>query len=133
MILFFLAVLPIITSFPLNKNDDRIIFPDDDVDDGVADLKFDQVRLLADPKILKSDNTTSEFLTDGSELQQLENGKFFQGDILLLPDQEEFLNANLTDDDFPTRTGLISESYRWPKNRNGKVIVPYVLSDEYCK
>ncbi|KAG5668445.1 hypothetical protein PVAND_016385 [Polypedilum vanderplanki] len=128
-------LISIISAIPF---DDRIIFRDEDeeqVNDSAADLNFDQLRLLNDPssKILKSLNDSKEFIRDEKELQKLENGQFYQGDIVLLPDQEEILNQPLPadNDNFPTRTGLISEYYRWPRNRDGKVIVPYEIGKEY--
>lgn len=43
----------------------------------------------------------------------------FQGDILLTPEQEEPQRSG--------RLGLKNEAYRWPKNSQGRVIVPYTI------
>jgi hypothetical protein len=57
---------------------------------------------------------------------EAENGVFFQGDIKLVKDQEEYLLSE--DEAFPTRTGWNDEDYRWPKDDEGKVNVPFQLS-----
>lgn len=53
----------------------------------------------------------------------LENGKFFQGDLNLLPQQYKYFLAHAVD----TRTGLYHGEYRWPKDDKGHVIVNYFL------
>lgn len=134
LIYFLLFFVTKISSFPVP--DDRIIFRDDDdvrVDDSVDDIRFDQLRLLTDSNLLKSDNSTKEFLYDERAEQKLENGVFYQGDIILQQDQIDVLKYPDDDDPFGTRTGLISENYRWPKNQKGKVIVPYELSSDYSE
>ena len=132
---FLLSFVTKIFSFPLP--DDRIIFRDDDydgrVDDSVDDIRFDQTRLLSDSNLLKSDNLTREFLYDERAQQKFENGQFFQGDIILQQEQIDILKYPDDDDPFGTRTGVLSENYRWPKNKNGKVIVPYEFSSDYSK
>lgn len=74
----------------------------------------------------------SRFSFDGEEEVEdvkLENGKFFQGDIVLLEDQLEYLLGNGSDDSStPTRTGWINEYYRWPKDASGNVILTYEIS-----
>lgn len=61
---------------------------------------------------------------------QLENGKFFQGDMILQPDQMEFLKSNVTDkESLASRTGVLHETYRWPKDKSGHVIVAYEIAD----
>lgn len=136
VILVFITFASITSSLPVPN--DRIIFRDEDedsrrVDDSPNDLGFDQLRLLSDSNLLKSDNTTKEFLFDEAAQQRLENGKFFQGDIVLMQDQLDILTYPDDDDEFGTRTGVLSENYRWPKDRSGKVIVPYSLAKDYCK
>lgn len=63
-----------------------------------------------------------------------EEGNFFQGDIDLEPDQSRILFSSDAENDKILTTGLLSEKYRWPKEK-GKVIVPYTISTEprYCK
>lgn len=89
------------------------------------------LRLEDEKQILPSDR--SKLLGGESEIIEphLENGKFFQGDIVLVQDQKEYLLANDTKDgSVPTRTGWIDEYYRWPKDKNGDVILPYYVSPE---
>lgn len=57
--------------------------------------------------------------------QASESGKFFQGDIKLIKEQRDYL---LDNNSLPTRTGWIDESYRWPKDNSGHVIVPYYIN-----
>lgn len=128
----FLALICKISAIPI-KND-QIYFPDE-IDDSVQDLRtFNPLKLLSDSNILKSDNNS--FIKDEAALQDLESGKFYQGDILLVQDQEDFLKLKLDDNDkFPSRTGVISESYRWPRSslKPDTVVVPFVISDDYCE
>ncbi|XP_070493994.1 hatching enzyme 1.2-like [Chironomus tepperi] len=118
-----------ISSVPID--DGRIIFRDDNNEDAevVNSQQVNLQRLLDDENLLKSDNLTTEFLIDEDAKDVLENGEFYQGDIVLMEDQLDMLKA--TDDEFGTRTGILSQYYRWPKNRLGKVIVPYAFSNQY--
>ena len=57
-----------------------------------------------------------------------ELGHYFQGDILLTPEQAR-------DDDF-MRNGVIGDKYRWdsPIGVAGKgAVVPYTIDDTFCK
>jgi hypothetical protein len=58
--------------------------------------------------------------------KNLEYGDHFQGDIDLSPEQDQAFNS---DENFGKggRTGQLSTSYRWPKNSQGYVIVPFVI------
>lgn len=110
---------------PANK-DDRITFQDDDIGG------FEN-------RIFKSDNKDN-FRLDLSERVQkeLENGGFYQGDIILHEDQRDLLMSHKNfdeNDHIPTRTGLINEQYRWPKNALGFAVMPYVIDSDsgYCK
>jgi hypothetical protein len=47
-------------------------------------------------------------------------GKYYQGDIKLTHEQEQFFKSS--------RTGLADVFYRWPKY-DGQVIVPYAFED----
>lgn len=49
----------------------------------------------------------------------------YQGDMILTDEQNNGFKM--------LRIGLKDESYRWPKNEKGKVIVPYLISEEYCE
>lgn len=57
----------------------------------------------------------------------------YQGDIILTPEQKELMNKPDNGGFTDSRTGILDENLRWPTNREGKVIVPYVISDDYCK
>lgn len=60
--------------------------------------------------------------------------ELFQGDIKLLPQQLEEAYTNTENTQIASRTGLRSEVYRWEKDRNGAVIVAYLIKgSEYCK
>jgi hypothetical protein len=52
-------------------------------------------------------------------------GDHFQGDIELSPEQEEIFMANSSSKG--SRTGIVDTRYRWPKNTQGQVIVPYYI------
>lgn len=86
------------------------------------------LTLEEENQILPSDRT--KLLGGENEIveQRLENGKFFQGDIVLVQDQKEYLLANESGSSVPTRTGWIDEFYRWPKDSNGYVILPYYVA-----
>lgn len=74
---------------------------------------------LIEPR-LKKDGTDDE----GS--QNLELGKLFQGDMKLEPEQLAAMVRNATEQSkVESRTGLLSETYRWPKNSKRKVVVPF--------
>lgn len=58
-------------------------------------------------------------------LKSLETG-IFQGDIILTPDQDEYLHNPSVKQ---ARTGLLETRYKWPKNQDGFVLLPYTISD----
>lgn len=66
-------------------------------------------------------------LTGNDEREKnLELGKLYQGDMKLETEQLEALLRNESEQArIESRTGLLRESYRWPKNSEGKVVVPY--------
>lgn len=124
LIVMCLAFASLISAKPA---DDRIVFQDDD----------DYLSLGDENQVLPSNDDLKSFgIADENALQELEHGKFFQGDIVLLQEQKEYLlpqaNGSFA---LPTRTGWIDESYRWVKDKEGNVIVPYVIdpSSKYCK
>lgn len=126
-VVILLVFLSHITAKPY---DDKIIFRDDDVDE--------EVRLEDENQILPSNDDLKQLGDAGNEIvqQQLENGNFYQGDIVLLQDQKDYLFAtNADNSSVPTRTGWIHEFYRWPKDKSGNVMVPYVISPKakFCK
>lgn len=58
-----------------------------------------------------------------------EQGNFFQGDIYLVPEQHDIFKFEPSAvDEKKVMTGLIETKYRWPKDHNGHVIVPYKIS-----
>jgi len=97
--------------------DDRIVFFDDDE-------TYEDARKLNLDEILSSENLKSNAVDD---VEVAENGNLFEGDIVLQPDQREVLLSNRTDAEFGTRTGVVLDSYKWRKNRNGEVVVPYAV------
>lgn len=59
-----------------------------------------------------------------------EQGDAFQGDMILTEEQrQEMFDTSIVE----SRTGLLADKYRWPKNSNGKPIVPYVIDNRFCK
>jgi len=136
IIVFLFISTNLISSFPIDY--DQIIFPDDNklekIFNKVEELKFDRKNLLDDTNLLKSENTTEEFFYDKEADSKFEQGNHFQGDIVLLDDQRKYLHNTKGDDSdsFGTRTGLIWEGYRWPKNKYGRVTIPYEISNVFC-
>lgn len=86
---------------------------------------FQEENAIESSEILETDLTGIQ-----EELSniKLESGSFFQGDIVLSPDQEDLLTLNNTDDsDLESRTGILLESQRWTKNAAGFVVLPYTI------
>lgn len=64
----------------------------------------------------------------------LEAGEYFQGDIVITPQLLQAMFTNDTSDDMVTRTGILFDEYRWPKNYRREVTVPYVFNNrDYSK
>ncbi|CRK86709.1 CLUMA_CG000542, isoform A [Clunio marinus] len=59
----------------------------------------------------------------------LEAGEYFQGDIVITPQLLQAMFTNDTSDDMVTRTGILFDEYRWPKNYRREVTVPYVFNN----
>jgi hypothetical protein len=60
------------------------------------------------------------------------NPDLFQGDIVLNEEQkQEFFNQDEKQKN--KRTGRVDTKYRWPKNQQGYVIVPFVFDNVYSK
>ena len=110
---FSILVIICLSASGLPINDDRIVFPDeleiDQIVEKLEDLKVDQRSLFDDQNLLKFENTTEEFFIDDDEDIKLENGKHYQGDIILEKDQMEFLKSEAKegedDEQFAMRTG----------------------------
>lgn len=143
-----------ITAFPVVN--DRMYFPDEldnnqssndpdlinpefndletRFDDDTSDLKLDLSTLLNNSNILRSDNDTAELMFEEQSERKPQYGDLYQGDIKLMPEQVKILNSTGEEADLADRTGLISAVYRWPKDRRGKVNVPYLISStDYCE
>lgn len=85
---------------------------------------------VGDNQILPSvDDLKSIGVSDEVVKLELENGQFFQGDIKLVQDQKDYYLAK-PNGSVPTRTGWIDEYYRWPKDKDGYVILPFYLAPE---
>lgn len=64
--------------------------------------------------------------------------KLFQGDLKLDETQMEILLRNNSGDDtgnLKSRTGVLDDEYRWPKNSQDLVVIPYIIDtlSGYCK
>lgn len=103
-------------SNPVNL--DEVIDADKEFTD--KELKLDQVQLL------------SRF-SDSQDDPNFDKYEKYQGDILLTPEQKESLEKPEIEGFLDTRTGLLDESFRWPKDNDGSVIVPFAISDDYSK
>lgn len=114
-ILLIVAIIAqVVSSKP--SDDDRIIFPD----------TFSE--------IIKDNNDDLSGSDDSVEEQgniDLESGDLYQGDIHLSPEQALILSDKSS---VSSRTGLLFEDMRWPKDENGHVVMPYTVDDaSYCK
>lgn len=130
-------------TFGLPIDDYRITFPDNHkirkIIGRFGDFKTDQKRILDDPNLLKSENITKELFIDEEADTKLENGNYYQGDIILHQDQVEIINRieiradnnNDENDSLGARTGIIWAAYRWPKDSKGTVTVPYLIDKNH--
>jgi len=101
-----------------------------------ANIIFSAPTQTSDAITFRDDDGSNEILeaddpTNAEDLQvaasiRNDDDTLFQGDIQLLPDQLALLNKSDADaiDD---RTGILSLKYRWPKNRSGQVVVPFLF------
>lgn len=98
-----------------------------------------QLEFLSVFILLVSHKTSSgsELLADESKKVVLKtkskvyNGKQFHCDLSLLPQQKQLMFYGTHSESADVSYDL----YRWPKNTDGHVIVPYVISQssQYCK
>lgn len=125
--------LGVVVAFALARpSNDQIVFRDDE-DDG------NQLT----SQILPSVNSSQRFIVHPKASLKLENGEYFQGDMALTPEQQKLYltedNGEDEDGSEPegliSRTGIINTKFRWPKNANGNVIVPYKINDlsNFCE
>lgn len=102
---------------PIN---DEIVFPDGLRNRISAELEDEKQILMP-----VDDLVSLRFATEADD-QLLEYGNFFQGDIVLVDEQEVYLlGAEEANDSVPWRTGRIE---RWPKAQDGFVKVPIYVS-----
>jgi hypothetical protein len=107
-------------------------FSDDDFT--IEGPKPEKVKLDDNGEVLPFD-LDSRFTFDGEDNREenidnsLEYGEYFQGDLELMPEQDDVFKSKITGN-LDTRTGQLDEYYRWPKNRQGFVIVPYVIHEK---
>lgn len=107
------------------------------------DDNYDVLSRFRQFEILPSRNSSQKFLRHPEASSALENGEYFQGDMRLSPEQEKYYltDADLDGDDgeeatgVGSRTGILNKKFRWPKDKNGKVNVPYKIDDaaKFCK
>lgn len=132
-LVFLFASFVLILAYP--QGDFIHFAADDDSNDVLS--RFRQFE------ILPSRNSSQKFLRHPEASTALENGEYFQGDISLSPEQEKYY---LTDEDLEgdegeeaegvgSRTGILNTKYRWPKDKNGKVNVPYRIEESanFCE
>lgn len=117
MKLLLISFVIILTQARVIKRSSEIIFRDEDENDEI-ESRFGVFELRNDLSFDES-NIKSEF-----------NENFFQGDLKLTNEQENILNTPDDDDDSGFRTGLVNEKYRWKKNEEGKVVVPYKINED---
>lgn len=113
----------------------RVIYPDEfeiiQIDNRVDNTNSEQISLVNNPNILRSKNATeSQESQQQKRFKNPENGNFYQGDIVLLDEELRRLNDS---NGSSARTGLTNIHKRWPKNLYGKVVVPFTMSDKFCK
>ncbi|KAG5668446.1 hypothetical protein PVAND_016386 [Polypedilum vanderplanki] len=94
---------------------------------------FETKRVLLPPP-----PNSAAFFRHPNARKILEYGSHFEGDIVLTSEQEKFYKKDSKyiedtggdeDGGLLTRSGRISTSFRWPKDYNGNVIVPYIIDD----
>lgn len=117
-IFFIIATIAKVNSNPVDIDQTEIL--DADKEFTAEELEIEKVSFA------------SRF-SDSTDDPNFDSYETYQTDIILTPEQKESLNKPDDDSFFDTRTGILDESLRWPTNRDGKVIVPYVISDDYCK
>jgi hypothetical protein len=133
MIKFLLFIGIAVASTNGRPQNDRIVFREED--DHHLENRLE--TLLPGP------NSSVAFIIHPQAQRSLENGQYFQGDMKLLPEQEKYLTTNEEEAETDsgdesglfTRTGLVNTKYRWPKNREGHVILPYKIDElaKYCE
>lgn len=139
MIIISLLSIFIASTFSLPTPNGGLVFLDDDSDNSLTSLRTVDV--------LPSSNASRAFMFHPNATRKLENGEFFQGDMNLTPKQRKFYEGSDDDEEevedqgdggeegILTRTGILNTRYRWPKNKEGKVLVPYKISNDakYCE
>lgn len=118
----FLLLWSLFSVVSSDRNETANISQSDEIGNEIESSEESDVRM-------GSEEQSEEELEDLEDVNG-EEGNFFQGDIELEPDQREAMLSNDTDDNSGSsvRTGLLSDHYRWNKNRRGIVEVPFSLS-----
>lgn len=96
-------------------------FGEEDVDDSADDFKpVLKISSQLAKNLVTSQNNSEEFFVDKSVELRYQNGQFYQGDLMLLPDQGKFyFNSSDSEEEeeeeggLPSRTGVIGKKYRW--------------------
>ncbi|XP_070493986.1 high choriolytic enzyme 1-like [Chironomus tepperi] len=125
LLLLFVIFAPLL-AYPQG---DKITYAADDDNDVLS--RFRQFE------ILPSRNSSKNFLRHPEASTALENGEYFQGDMRLSPEQEQYYltDADLDGEDGEgaegiwSRTGILNTKFRWPKDKEGKVNVPYKIEE----
>lgn len=108
-----------VLSDEIDRNE--IEFLNSDSEYNSAELGLAKTSRLVESRFSLGDKE-NELESDNTDYEQMEK---YQGDILLTKDQENGF--------IMLRTGLKDERYRWPMNKDKKVVVPYTIANEYSK
>lgn len=108
------------------KRSGEIIFRDEEENDD-----FESRAGVFEPRFGNSLDDSAVQLGLQSELDI----NLFQGDIKLSQYQENFLNQPAEEEENGNdlagfRTGLLADRYRWKKNEQGKIVVPYKIRED---
>lgn len=110
---------------------------DEEFDDSASDFKpILKYSKSLSANLVTSQNTSDDFFVDKTVELRYQNGGFYQGDMMLMPDQEKFyFNSSSEESDeeeeggFPSRTGVIGKKYRW-RDVNGYPTIFYKFWQE---
>lgn len=129
ILILIVTFAPLLFCKPLNGS--LMVFPEQyeevyKIYNQTQKILLDQIRKKSDskPDIARASTDKESELSYKPELMY---GKFFQGDMVLQPDQEEFMLSKEPQDQSGTRTGILNEAYRWPTDRSGHVKVAYQI------
>lgn len=135
MLIFFIILTIFITFSSCRPAiDGGFVFREDDDSPSTPSRQID---------VLPPKNGSQIFMFHPNATRKLENGEFFQGDMVLTEAQQRFYDGDDENEEendeneaegLFTRTGVLNTKYRWPK-KEGKVIVPFKISNEakFCE